>query len=176
MSHKFYLLNGIKSIMKIFNFIHNEEICRKQWLYITIFQSLFVPFLLLISMCINAIFDLFVVGQLIGSTLGALLGIWMGYHCAYKKRGVKLLNFWLICSVFSFFYQVIILYTGDFDPITIYITFSLTNNLKQLQLLIPLLILLLFIVWTSLTFHLRKFNKKRLMDYQFALEKLKSNN
>lgn len=122
-----------------------EERVRKNWLYLSAFYFLFpalilvgfTAFLWLVNIQNSEWFES------LKAILKDVLKFGLGWHCAYRKHGIKLLTLWLYFSPFIMVIQFGVLLWLSFDP-----------------WLVPLIAFDagIYIWWYVLTYKMRKIN------------------
>jgi len=126
-------------------FSKEENSLRKHWLWAHAWNS--------VLLCLGFACVLMGTGQSEIATFG-LLGLalnlvmfWLGYHCAYKKHGIRLLTFWLTASAIFRLQSW---------------TKGANEGLEGVFLWFTAMEIVIFVWWFCVAFQLRKINKKIL--------------
>lgn len=125
----------------------SEEKVRKHWLFSTWFFFFLYPIALFAFFAVlsekvyipeDAIYE-----QLVYAIAG-LIPIWLIWHCAYRKNGIKLLTFWLVVGPIKMLASIAEISN---EPCNVWVNAFVAINIG------------LFIWWFLLSLEMRKVNK-----------------
>ncbi len=133
----------------LLNFSAAESAIRKRWVWAHAWQTT------LFNLLMVGLFGLMgrreIAGEFLAYAFGGLIWFWVGYHCAYKKRGTKWLTFWLVVSPVGLLVELV----------------GSAKEMQDMQGMVFILYLVLLAAttaffgwWYSMTLKMRKINRK----------------